>query len=486
MTNDQLTEGTMHTIDSIFLPGRLAAAVITLLAVIYGGCASSDQPLNLSADSDLIEAGAAKIDITPDEPIRLGGYGGRSTESDGVSQKIWAKALAIGSDREGPVVLITADLVGISDEITDEVAAALSRETGMDRADLAVDVTHTHSGPMVDGVLPYMFGGDRPPAHQRRIEEYTAGLVEQLKDVARQALENRAPSRLAWGKGEVSFATNRRVLENGEWTGFGHTDGPVDHDLPVLSVRDPEGNLRAVFVSYACHNTTLGGGFNHVHGDWAGAAQARIEENHPGAVALVGTGAGGDQNPHPRGELGQAEDHGRVLAGEVDRLLSSEALTPLTNVPETRYQRIELPFADVPSRAEWEEQADAEGAQGARARAMLERIENGEGVPQTLTYPIQTWTFGSDLAMVFLGGEVVVDYSLRLKEELDGDRLWVLAYANDVPCYIASARVIKEGGYEVDRSMWYYGQPSPLSTEVEDLIVGTVHDLVPQRFVSAR
>ena len=33
-----------------------------------------------------------------------------------------------------------------------------------------------------------------------------------------------------------------------------------------------------------------------------------------------------------------------------------------------------------------------------------------------------------------LAGEVVGDYSLRLKRELGGDRLWVTAYANDAPC----------------------------------------------------
>ena len=53
---------------------------------------------------------------------------------------------------------------------------------------------------------------------------------------------------------------------------------------------------------------------------------------------------------------------------------------------------------------------------------------------------MQTWCFGDDLAMVFLGGEVVVDYSIRLNDMFDSDRLWINAYSNDVPCYIASAR----------------------------------------------
>ena len=62
--------------------------------------------------------------------------------------------------------------------------------------------------------------------------------------------------------------------------------------------------------------------------------------------------------------------------------------------------------------------------------------------------------------MVFLAGEVVADYGLRLKRELDPARLWVNAYSNDVAFYVASKRLIPEGGYEVDRSMVFYGQPA--------------------------
>jgi hypothetical protein len=69
-------------------------------------------------------------------------------------------------------------------------------------------------------------------------------------------------------------------------------------------------------------------------------------------------------------------------------------------------------------------------------------LDRGEPLSQTVPYPVQTWCFGDALAMVFLGGEVVVDYALRLNRECDARRLWVVAYSNDVPCYIASKRVI--------------------------------------------
>ena len=84
-----------------------------------------------------------------------------------------------------------------------------------------------------------------------------------------------------------------------------------------------------------------------------------------------------------------------------------------------------------------------------------------------------TWRLG-DLTWIFLGGEVVVDYSLRLKRNLGTSRTWVSGYCNDVMAYIPSSRVLKEGGYEGGGAMLYYGLPSPWADSVEDDIVGTV------------
>jgi hypothetical protein len=147
---------------------------------------------------------------------------------------------------------------------------------------------------------------------------------------------------------------------------------------------------------------------------------------------------------------------------------------------------IDLPFGTPPTREEFAEQAGKPGPPGYFAKLQLELLESGAGLPKTLRYPVQTWQFGDALAIVFLGGEVVVDYAIRLNNECDANRLWVVAYANDVPCYIASKRILKEGGYEADSSMIYYGRPTRLAPETEDLIVKTVHELLPDGFETAK
>jgi putative membrane-bound dehydrogenase-like protein len=419
------------------------------------------------------QAGVAKVDITPAYPVRLSGFGFRRTESEGVTQRIWAKALALRDESGDPAVLIAVDNLGIPYAMTQEVAARLAKKTGLKAEGLAVTASHTHTAPMLKGVAPTLFGQPIPDDHQQRIDRYTADLTDKLEKVALDALADLKPAKLSWGVGKVTFAINRRTK-----------GGPVDHDLPVLVVRDPQGKLRAVYVNYACHCVTLSN--NKISGDWAGFAQEQIEDDHRGAVALVSIGCGGDSNPGARDTGDKAEAarlQGTEIAREVRRLLDGY-LAPVTGKLVARAQTLELPLADLPSRDEWEEKAKRKDAIGYHARVNLDRLDRKEPLKTKITYPVQTWAFGDALAMVFLPGEVVVDYSLRLKKELDRSRLWINAYANDDPCYIPSERILKEGGYEGGGAMVYYDLPVPLRPGLEQKIVGTVEEMVGPKFKS--
>jgi hypothetical protein len=418
--------------------------------------------------------GVAKIDITPDYPIRLTGYAVRKKESEGVAQHLWAKALAIGSDKDHPAILITVDNCGVPANVREEVVQRLHKEKRLDPDRVAICSTHTHSAPWLKGYLPNLFSGPIPPEEQARVERYTRELTDALARVAVQALEDRRPAKLSRGLGQAGFAANRRTK-----------GGPADHDLPALFVTDANGNLRAIFASYACHCTTLGGDFNQVCGDWAGYAQESLEREHPGAVALMALGCAGDANPSPRPGLALARQHGQEICTAVGRVLTN-ALSPVEGKLLCRSKRIELPLDQLPTRAEWEARAKETNYIGGHARMNLARLDRGEQLPTRVPYLVQTWTFGKDLTMVFLPGEVVVDYSLRLKKEFDSSRLWVNAYANDVPCYIASERILREGGYEGGGAMIFYDKPARLAPGVENLIVGTVHELVPSDFVEIR
>lgn len=423
-----------------------------------------------AGQGQLYQVGVAKIDVTPDYPVLLTGYAARKTESDGVAQRLYAKALALGGDQEQPAVLITVDNCGVPINVRDRVVARLKSRSGIDPDRVAICSTHTHSAPWLKGFAPNIFCRPIPPEQEARVQRYTRELADALESVALKALADRRPAKLAWGKGEARFAANRRTK-----------GGPADHDLPALFVTGADGKLRAIFASYACHCTTLGSDFNQICGDWAGYAQACLERDHPAAIALIALGCAGDANPSPRTGLQFAEQHGEEIAAAVDRILTTTPTT-ISGRLVCRTKPIELPFDTLPTRAEWETRARETNHVGYHARLNLARLDRGEKLPAKLDYRIQTWTFGDSLAMVFLPGEVVVDYSLRLKKEFDPSRFWINAYANDVPCYIPSERILKEGGYEGGGAMVFYDKPTRLAPGLENLIVSAVHGLVPEEF----
>src|SRR5689334_5216514 len=122
--------------------------------------------VNADPATGIYGVGVATVDITPTYAVRLSGFGFRRTESEGVTQRIWAKALAI--DDGEPAVLLTVDNLGVPAYLVQEVAARLARKAGIRSERLAVTATHTHTAPMLRGVAPTLFGQPIPREHQER------------------------------------------------------------------------------------------------------------------------------------------------------------------------------------------------------------------------------------------------------------------------------------------------------------------------------
>src|ERR1043166_6464606 len=148
-----------------------------------------------AAKTDLRSVGVAKIDITPDYPIRLTGYASRKTESAGRAHRILGRALAIGTDREGVAILITVDNCGVPANVREEVVKRLKKPKRIASDHIAICSTHTHSAPWVQGFAPNIFVGPIPPEEQAHAERYTRDLCDYLENAAVQALANRQPAK---------------------------------------------------------------------------------------------------------------------------------------------------------------------------------------------------------------------------------------------------------------------------------------------------
>ncbi|HJU11467.1 MAG TPA: neutral/alkaline non-lysosomal ceramidase N-terminal domain-containing protein [Candidatus Binataceae bacterium] len=427
------------------------------------------------------KAGVAVQIITPEQPMWMAGYGNRNKPAEGKLTDLYVKVLALEDPHGGRLVLLTSDLVGIPRSLSEPVAEEVRKRTGLPRERLMLTVSHTHCGPVLRDSLHTMY--DMSPDEATKIGPYTDKLKNWMIDTIIRALDDLKPARLSYGKGTARFAVNRRKPTDKGFINAANPEGPVDHAVPVLRVAAPDGRLRAVVFGYACHNTTLQ--FYQWCGDYAGFAQKYIEDKHPGATAMFWMGCGADANPLPRSTVELCKKYGRELADAVEDSLTGK-LNPITGDSAAKYTTIALPFDKLPSRAQWEsERRSREHSVRNRAEHYLKLLDRGEKIDdQYRYYPVQAWRLGG-LTWIALGGEVVVDYSLRLQRELGRDHpLWIAGYANDVMAYIPSLRVLKEGGYEGDTSMIPYGMPSKWGPEIEEKIVARVRELVKE--VSAK
>ncbi len=416
------------------------------------------------------KAGVAKIAITPSEPIWLAGFGSRNHPSEGVREEIYVKALALQDENGTLSVLVTADVVDCQREVWDVVVERSEKQFGISRARLVFNESHNHSAPIIRRTrIPSIYPLDS--TQEAAVQRYTAGVIDKAVQVVGKAIQNLAPATLAFGQGFAGIAVNRRRASMRR-----SLAGAVDQDVPVLSVRNPSGELVAIVAGYACHATALLD--YQVSGDWPGYAQAEIEKAHPGAVAMFVQGCGADANALPRRTLELAQSYGRILAAAVDEVLHSK-MTPLTGAINTVFERVDVPFRTPPSREELRKTLDsATGADRQHAERLLKLFERDGKLMDHYPYPVQVWQFGHALKIIFLGGEVVVDYALRLKAQHGWETTWVAGYSNDVFAYIPSLRVLKEGGYEGGGAMELDDFPGPFHPAVEEIIVEKVNELV--------
>jgi hypothetical protein len=135
---------------------------------------------------------------------------------------------------------------------------------------------------------------------------------------------------------------------------------------------------------------------------------------------------------------------------------------------------IQLALNEPPTREQLTALAAKGGPEGYNASTQLARLDRGEELLKAIDYPVQSFAMGDRLLMVFLAGEVCVDYSLRLKKELDSQRLWVNAYSNDFACYVPSERLVREGGYGGGAEIPYFALPTTLRAGLEQQIIDEV------------
>jgi Neutral/alkaline non-lysosomal ceramidase, N-terminal len=419
------------------------------------------------------KVGFAQIKITPEQPMLMSGYAGRTKPFEKVGQDLYAKALVL-EDREGRRgVIITSDLLGFPAAVAEPICERLAKKVGLKREQILLNSAHTHAGPQLGLKAPQKETAGATEG--LRTVEYTRQLQDKVVDVVTQAAANLQPARLSWGSGVVHFVMNRREFTpNGIILGV-NPRGLADRSVPVLRVDSAAGEPLAILFGAAVHNTTLGQDNLQISGDYAGFAQSRVQEKFPKTQPMFMLGCAGDSNPYPRGTMELAKQHGDALGEEVCRVLAGK-VRPVKGPLQIAFGHADLPLENGLSRDELQKlAADKRNAKSFAANQLLALLDRGDKLPDHYRCPLAVWQFGNELTLVGLSGEVVVDYVTMLEKALGPNQLWISAYCNDVFGYLPSARVLREGGYET-RGL-YSGGAGYFAPNAEEVVVRQVREL---------
>jgi hypothetical protein len=406
-----------------------------VLAVLVGSPCHAQQ----------LRAGYAKEDVTPTEPVQMGGYSLRAGLSEGVHEgdRLFVRALCF-SDGAQSVLFVESDLIDTQESAAfrERIAAA----AGIPKDHILSGDAHNHASPMPSP--------DGKSAFDRRYNEA-------LLAAAKKAVANLQPVRIAAGEGRSRVAMNRRQVrpadidsettfdENHVSQSFGKakTDkpvkvkefggvirlganptGPIDDAVQLVRIDDVAGKPLCVMIHYACHGTSLGGRNAKVSGEWMGRMQAYAEKQIPGLGTMFVQGAAGDINPRVVGGLDGHPDNvrttwalGEEIGAEVVRVYRRLEPQPLEARIELVTKEIELPRT---------------------YRELFQDFRN------TVVRAPTTVVRIGPLMWVTFPGELFSAIGKRVKGACPAPHAHLMGYSNGSIGYFPTQEAYSQGGYE--------------------------------------
>jgi neutral ceramidase len=395
--------------------------------------------------ADFLRAGAARIDITPSEPVILAGYASRTNLSRGVHDPLSARAIAFAQgDRK--LVLVSLDNLGFYNTTAKPLRDAILEACRLEPANLLLCAIHTHSAPMLTL--------DAEKGHPNNVA-YTKWLQSKLVEVVDQALARLAPAQIGIGSGSSPVGVNRREASQ---DGAGkarivlgrNPEAITDREVQVLKATRYGGDVPfGVVFDYPTHSTSMGPRNYLVSGDVHGLAAQFLERYLGGdVVAPEFAGASGNIDPWVRvlpefrtsnGWIPEPVLMGTMLGEEVERVLEG-IKSSMTNLP------IQALFRPVELHGKRLEQ------EGPRAAAPV------------VTFNVTVARLG-EIAFVGLGGEVFNELGKAIKAASPFPATFVMTHCNGAAGYVPTRASYDEGGYEVQSSPFAPGAGEQLVDE---------------------
>ena len=417
---------------------RITAIVMVLVISLFFAV----YPLDAATGEGALRAGTAMIDITPDKPVNMAGYGSRTALSAAIHDPLSARVVAFENNGER-LVLVSSDLLGYYAGTAEHFRKVILSEFELKPGELFLSAIHTHDGPTLTM--------DEEKGHANNIE-YTKNLQAKLIEVIRKALKNIGPVHIGANVGYSPVGSNRRELQ---FDSSGNSSirlgrnpyGPTDKEVLVMKLAKPDGAVVASLFDYATHATCLGGRNLTVSGDVLGLAEQFVEKIlGQQVIAPAFAGASGNIDPWFRVLDGFNTEPGwipePVLLGT---LLGEEVVHVFRGIGDlSAGGDIKASFVtlDLPGKARGE-------------------LEIKKDCPPT-PYNITVAKVG-DIGFVGLGGEVLTEIGMSIKAASPFKYTFVITHCNGAAGYLPPEHLYVEGGYEISSS--------PFAPKAADMVV---------------
>jgi hypothetical protein len=423
---------------SVFSLKRIDTTIMVLLVFIF----APGSPVRSEESPDVLRAGTAKIDITPQKPVKMAGYSSRTGLSQGVHDSLSARVVAFENNGKR-LVLVSTDLIGFYNGTAEHLRKIILDEFKLEPSELFLSAIHTHAGPSLTI--------DKNKGHPNNLE-YTKGLETKLVELIRKSLDNVKPIHVGAGIGYSPVGANRRELvfdsSGNSSIKLGRNPyGPIDKEVLVMKLAKPDGANVAAIFDYATHATCLGGKNYIISGDVLGLAEQFVEKIlGQDVIAPAFAGASGDIDPWFRvlpefntepGWIPEPVLLGTLLGEEVVHVLRDIGKVSGSGEIRTAFKTLELP---------------------GKPRNELTIKKDCPPTPLNITAA----RIG-DIAFVSIGCEVLTEIGMSIKAASPYKHTFVITHCNGAAGYLAPEHLYIQGGYEI--------KSSPFAPKAADIVV---------------
>jgi neutral ceramidase len=404
--------------------------VIFLFYILSGAVAQQ----NSGSKTNGFRASVVKVDISPNTPKQLLGYGARL--STGIHDKIHHRIVAL-DDGATQFFLVSSEICLMSPSEYDHVAELLQKKLGINPLNFWWSVTHTHSAPEV-GVpgLAEVFMGDR---YKHEVDTpYTSFIEQTLISGIIEARQKLEPAKLGVGWGFSQANINRRAIDVDGKASIGlNPDGAVDRRIGLIRLEKQDGSPLALIANYPIHGTVLGQDNLEISGDVTGVVSEYVEQK-TGAPVLFINGAAGNLAPiysvYPTPEAGHLSQF-RVLLG--DKILDANKKILSTSVSVKLFTGALT--LETPRKANlgWPSYLSN----------YTSTTKNGINM---VRLPVRFLKINNDVAIWSAPVELFCEISNEVRERSPFPFTFYFGYTNGWLGYLPTEEEYKHGGYEVD------------------------------------